>query len=58
MSENYYDTPKILIDYLKQQNYYKLIGIDLSIETKQIFLNILIPEENQKKMMLQQFFYW
>ena len=46
MSENYYDTPKILIDYLKQQNYYKLIGIDLSIETKQIFLNILIPEEN------------
>ena len=41
MSENDDYTTGSLLDYLYHQNYYKLIGIDLSRQKLQIFLNKL-----------------
>ena len=45
-----------LLDYLSHQNYYKLIGIDLSRQI-QIFLNKLILQENWKKIMCNNVLY-
>ena len=46
-----------LLDYLYHQNYYKLIGIDLSKQINTtIPQQILISQENQKKIKAQQCF--
>ena len=48
-----------LLDYSYHQNYYKLIGIDLSRQTNtqiQVLHNKLISRENYNKMMVRQFF--
>ena len=39
-------TTRNLWDYLYHQNYYKLIGIDLSRQEIQVFLNKLTLQEN------------
>ena len=45
-----------LLHYLYHQNYYKLIGIDLSRQTNITIPHKLILQENWRKMMVQQCF--
>ena len=53
MSRNNDYTTGNLLDFSYHKYYYKPIGIDLSIR---IFLNKLILQGDQKKMMVQQCF--
>ena len=56
MSRNDDYTTGNLLDYLYHQEYYKLICIDLSTQRIQVFLNELLLQDNNKKMMVEQFF--
>ena len=46
MSKNDDYTTGNLLDFPYHQNYYKVIGIDLSRQQIQVFLNKLILQEN------------
>ena len=46
-----------LLYYLYNQNYDRLIGIDLSRQKIRLFLNKLISQKNEKKMRLRQCFF-
>ena len=59
MSRNDYYTTGNLLDYLYHQNYYKLIGTDLSRQKNtNIPQQISFTGKLEKKMMVQQCFLW
>ena len=55
MSRNDDYTTGNLLDYLHHQNYYELVGIDLSRQTN-MNIGILILQEIWKKIMVKQCF--